>query len=164
MAVDAFIWFLKIDTIKGESTDDQHKDEIEVMSFSWGVTQTGTFAAGGGGGAGKAQFQDLHFMSNTSKASPQLMLACASGRHLKYATLTGRKAGDNKDNKQEFMHVKIEDVLISSYQNSGSGSGATDASSLNFAKIEFSFTPQNATGGSGTPVTTGWDLKANKAV
>jgi type VI secretion system secreted protein Hcp len=163
MAVDAFIWFLKFDTIEGESTEKGHEKELEVMSFHWGVSQTGSFASGGGGGAGKAQFQDLHFTSNTSKASPQLMLACASGRHLKYATLTGRKSGG--DRPADFMHVKIEDVLVSSYNQAGDrNSGPGDEASLNFAKIEFSFTPQNADGSLGTPVTTGWDLKANKAV
>jgi type VI secretion system secreted protein Hcp len=159
MAVDAFIWFLKYDSIDGESTERGHEKEIEVMSFHWGVSQSGSLAFGGGGGAGKAQFQDLHYSSNTSKASPQLMLACASGRHLKYATLSGRKAG-GEGTPADFLHVKIEDVLVSSYNNAGDrNSGPGDAVSLNYARIAFSFT-----GSDGKVVSEGWDVKANKAV
>src|SRR5688572_14489207 len=83
-------YFLKIDGVDGESTDDKHKGEIDVESFSWGVTQTGTFSHGGGGGAGKVALQDFHFTMKVSKASPTLFLACASGQHYKTATVIGR--------------------------------------------------------------------------
>ena len=87
----AFDYFLKVDGIAGESTDSKHKGEIDVLSWSWGETQSGSAGGGGGGGAGKVQMQDLHVTSNMSKASPQLMLACASGQHIKSAILTGRR-------------------------------------------------------------------------
>ena len=85
-------YFLKLDGIPGESVDSKHKDEIDIMSFSFGETQTGT-ALGGGGGAGKVQMQDFHFTMRTSKASPKLFLACASGEHIKDGILVGRRAG-----------------------------------------------------------------------
>jgi type VI secretion system secreted protein Hcp len=156
--------FAKIGDIKGESLDDKHKDEIDVMSFSWGLTQTGSISAGGGGGAGKAQFQDFHFTSNTSKASPKLFLACATGEHIKEATITVRKAGGR--GQQEFLVIKMNDVLVSSYQTGGSSGGdvPTDQLSLNFAKIEYSVAPQKADGSLDAPITAGWDLKANKKV
>ena len=78
MAVD---YFLKIEGIEGESHDDKHKNEIDLQSWSWGETQTGTHSAGGGGGAGKVDMQDFHFVMAHNKASPKLMLACASGEH-----------------------------------------------------------------------------------
>src|SRR5687768_16716377 len=90
MAVDMF---LKITDIPGESRDDKHKDEIEIVSFSWAVSQSGTVSGGGGGGAGKTEFQDFSFAMPVSKASPKLFLACAKGEHLAEATLTVRKAG-----------------------------------------------------------------------
>lgn len=159
MAVD---YFLKIDGIEGESQDAKHKGEIEVDSFSWGLSQTGAAGAGGGGGAGKVQFQDFHFTAVESKASPNLFIKCASGEHIKVATLTGRRAGQNP---QEFMHIKLEDVLISSYQNGASGEALPgDQVSFNFAKIGFSFVPQDATGKLLPAVQTGWDLKQNKKV
>lgn len=136
MAFDAF---LKIEGIEGESTDKTHPGEIEVMSFSWGVTQTGSAGGGGGGGAGKAVNQDFHFTTAVSKASPVLMLACATGRHLPSALLTLRKAGGQAI---EFVKIRMQDVLISSYQTGGAADdGApTDQVSLNFVKIDFTYT------------------------
>src|SRR6266481_1637831 len=88
--------FAKLGDIKGESLDSKHKDEIEVLSFSWGVTNPGRVISGGGGGAGKATFQDLSIVHKIDKASPVLMRACATGQHLKEATITHRKAGKDQ--------------------------------------------------------------------
>jgi type VI secretion system secreted protein Hcp len=139
MAFDAF---LKIDGIKGESTDKGHPDEIEIQSFSWGVTNTGSAVVGGGAGAGKAVSQDFAFTALMSKASPQLMLACATGRHIPTATLTCRKAGGTS--QAEFLKIKLSEVLVSSYQTGGSAEGQSavpdDNFSLNFAKVDFIYT------------------------
>jgi len=133
MAFDAF---LKIVGIDGESTDKTHPGEIEVASFSWGVENTGSGSTGGGGGSGKATLQDFHFVSTTSKASPNLMLACATGRHLQQATLTCRKSG------VEFVKIRLDDCLISSYDIGGDSSDGLplDEFSLNFVKIDFLYT------------------------
>jgi len=156
-------YFLKIEGIDGESLDDKHKNEIELESFSFGVSQAGSFAFGSGGGAGKVQFQDFHFTSHVSKASPILFQKCVSGVHLKEATLSMRKAGGTQ---QDFIHIKMNDVLISSYQSGGSGNEIlpTDQFSLNFAKIEYSFIPQNTDGGLLPAINVSWDLKLNKAL
>ncbi|SRR6266496_142869 len=164
MAVTDF--FLKIDGIKGESTDAKHKGEVEIESFSWGATNSGSFsqAPGAGGGTGKVSFQDFHFTKMADTSSADLLYACASGKHIKQADLTVRKAGENQ---QEYYKIKLSDVLVSSYQSGGSGGNnliPTDQFSLNFAKVEFSFAPQDAKGNLGSPVRTGWDLKANKKV
>jgi type VI secretion system secreted protein Hcp len=159
MAADIF---LKIEGIAGESIDSKHKGEIEVESFSWGVSQAGTLATGGGSGTGKAQFQDFQFNTGASKASPGLFKACATGVHLKEAVLTVRKSGESP---LDYYHIKLSDVLVSSYQSSGSnGTNPMESLSLGFAKIEFSFTTQSADGKPGETFTAGWDLKANKAV
>ena len=110
-------YFLKIDGISGESTDEAHKGEIEVESFSWGVSQTST-RLGSGAGAGRAAFQDLHFTTSVSKASPVLFQKCATGQHLKEAVLTCRKAGGEQ--REEFLKITLSDVLVSSYQAAGS--------------------------------------------
>jgi type VI secretion system secreted protein Hcp len=139
MAYDAF---LKIDGIEGESTDKTHTGEIEVMSFSWGETQVGGDTGGGGGGTGKAVLQDFHFTMPMSKASPSLMLACATGRHSQSATLTCRKAGGDK--ALEFLKIKLSDVVVSLYETDGDATGdanlPTDQCSLNFVKIDFLYT------------------------
>ena len=137
-------YFLKIDGIQGESKADKHKDEIDIESFSWGETQSGTFAVGGGGGSGKISMQDFHFTMTVNKASPALFLACAQGDHIKNAILTCRKAGKDQ---QEFMKVTMNDVLVSSFQIGGAGGVIpTDQISLNFAKIEVEYQEQDATG------------------
>jgi type VI secretion system secreted protein Hcp len=149
MAFDAF---LKIEGIEGDSTDKDHKGEIEILSFSWGETNASPSNRGGGGGAGKVSMQDFHFTMQVSKASPNLMLACATGRHFQEATLTARKAGQRQ---QEFLKIKLSDVLVSSYQTDGNTNDKeaplpTDQISLNFVKIDFLFSG----GGSAGEVTT----------
>jgi type VI secretion system secreted protein Hcp len=157
-------YFLKIDGIEGESADSKHKSEIDVQSFSWGETQSGTFAAGGGGGAGKVAMQDFHFVMQVNKASPKLMLACANGQHIPKAVLTCRKAGKEQ---QEYMKWTFSDVLVSSYQTGGSANGdvlPVDQISLNYAKVEVEYKEQKADGTLGGAVKAGWDLKQNKQV
>jgi type VI secretion system secreted protein Hcp len=155
-------YFLKIDGIPGESTDHKHKDEIDVSSWSWGVTQSGTHAYGGGGGAGKSAHGDLHFTMRISKASPKLHLACATGEHIKKAVLTCRKAGKEQ---QEYLKVTFTDVLVSSYQASGSEREIVpvEQCALNFAKIEFSYQTQKSDGTLEGAVKSAYDVKAAKA-
>ena len=157
-------YFLKIDGIEGESLDAKHSKEIEILSWSWGETQSGSFATGSGGGSGKVSMHDFSFQKYTDKASPKLMLACAGGDHIKQAILTCRKAGKDQ---QEYLVVKFSDILVSSYQTGGHGEGDVrplDSIALNFAKIEFDYKEQKADGTLGGSIKTGWDLKANKKV
>jgi type VI secretion system secreted protein Hcp len=157
-------YFLKLKGVDGESTDHKHKGEIDVESFSWGETNSGSHVTGGGGGAGKVSMQDFHFVMRASKASPKLMLACATGEHIGEGTLVCRKAGTDQ---QEFLSIKMTDLLVSSYQTGGSSNGGVvpmDQVSLNYAKIEFEYKEQKADGSLGGAVKAGYDLKANKKV
>ena len=157
-------YFLKIDGIPGESMDAAHKGEIQVESFSWGETQQGTHAAGGGGGAGKVHMQDFHFVSKFNKASAVLFLACATGQHIKKAELFCRKAGGKQE---EFLKVTLTDLLVSSYQTGGSGHSdivPTGQISLNFSKIEFEYKEQKPDGTLAGPTKAGYDAKANQKV
>jgi type VI secretion system secreted protein Hcp len=155
-------YFLQISGIEGESTDDKHKGFLDVDSWSWGETQTGPHTAGGGAGVGKVSMQDFHFTTRTSKASPKLFLACASGQHFKEAKLVARKAGKAQ---QEFLTWTFSDLLVSSYQTGGSEAGdmlPLDQVSLNFAKIRIEYKAQKADGSLDAAITAGWDAKANK--
>jgi len=152
-------YFLKIDGIQGESSDKTHKNEIEIDSFSWGANQTGTAARGGGMGAGKVQMQDFHFVMKINKASPKLMLACASGEHLKNAILTCRKAGKEQ---QEYLKVTFTDLLVSNYQTNGTGSAdiiPMDQISLNFTKVEIEYKEQKPDGTLGGAIKAFYDMK-----
>jgi type VI secretion system secreted protein Hcp len=156
-------YFLKIDGIPGESPDAKHKDEIQVLSFSFGASQAGTMAFGGGGGAGKVQMQDFHFMMNVNKASPKLFLACATGEHIPKAVLICRKAGKEQ---QEYLTVTFSDLLVSSYQTNGDGQSnhlPTDSISLNFSKIEWDYKIQNEKGQLTPAAKVGYDLKKMQA-
>lgn len=160
MAVD---YFLKIDGIDGESTDDKHKGEIDVVSWSWGESNSGSHSGGGGGGAGKVAMQDFSFTMSMNKATPKLMLACATGQHIKNAILVCRKAGTEQ---QEYLKITFTDLLVSSYQTGGSQGQEIplDSISLNFAKIEFGYKPQKEDGTLDAEVKAGYDLKLNKKV
>ena len=152
--------FAKIGDIKGESLDAKHKDEIEVFSFSWGVTNAGSTASGGGGGAGKANFQDLAIVHQIDKASPQLIQACATGTHLKDATITHRKAGKGQ---QEYLIVKLNDIIITGVAHGGaSGQPGSETVSLAFAKIDLEYKPQRPDGSLDAGIHFKYDLKANK--
>lgn len=157
MAVDTF---LKLGDIKGESKDSKHPGEIDVLSWSWGVSQTGTMSYGGGGGAGKANFQDLNFMHNVDKASPILMLKCATGEHIKEATLVSRKAGKTQ---QEYLIIKLNEILVTSVQPSGSSEHPTESVSINFSKIQLDYKPQKEDGSLDGAVTFVYDIKKQES-
>jgi len=152
--------FAKIGDIKGESLDDKHKDEIEVLSYSWGVTSTVSVTPGSGGGTGKATFKDLSIVHKIDKASPILLLACATGMHLKEATITHRKAGKGH---QEFLVVKMNDVIITGVTHGGGAEGpGSESVTLAFAKVDFEYRPQKADGSLDAGIHFKYDIKANK--
>jgi type VI secretion system secreted protein Hcp len=152
--------FAKIGDIKGESLDAKHKDEIEILSFSWGVTNSGSTATGSGAETGKATFQDLIVVHNIDKASPDLLRACATGAHLKDATITHRKAGKGQ---QEFLVVKMNDVIITGVTHGGAtGQPYSETVSLAFAKVDLEYKPQKPDGSLDAGIHFKYDLKANK--
>ena len=156
MAADIFA---KLGDIKGESLDSKHKDEIEVLSWSWGVTNPAK-VSGGGGGSGKATFHDLSFTHKIDKASPLLMKGCATGQHLKEATITRRKAGKGQ---QEFLVIKMSDVLITAVSDADSvEDGNLETVSLAFAKVDLEYRPQKADGSLDAGIHFKYDIKANK--
>ena len=155
-------WFLKLDGITGESVNQSHHGEIDIESWSWGVSNSGGGAAGGGGGSGKASFEDFHFVSRISKASPALLLACATGSHIRQALLSGvRGAGKGT----EFLTYKLRGVTVTSVVHGDAEEGPpTEQFSLNFTKVDVSYTPQSTSGKTEPAVTAGWDVAANKKI
>ena len=152
--------FAKIGDIKGESLDDKHKDEIEILSWSWGVTNAVVMSGGGGAGAGRARFQDLSFSHTIDKASPLLLQACATGQHIKEATITHRKGGRGQP---EFLIFKLNDVIVTSVTQSDSGeSGRPENVSLTFSKVDLEYKPQKADGSLDAGVHFKYDISTNK--
>ncbi len=157
MATDIFA---KIGTIKGESLDAKHKDEVEVVSWSWGVSQTGSVGQGSGAGSGKATFSDFHITHHIDKASPVLMAACATGEHIKDATITARKAGRGQ---QEYLIIKMNDILITRVEPSlAGGEAGIESVSLQASKVDLEYKPQKPDGSLDAGLHFKYDIKLNK--
>src|SRR5262245_8716754 len=149
--------------VKGESPVKGFEDQIQVLAWSWGMSQTGTTHHGTGGGAGKVNVQDLSFTHYADKSSPNLMQACCSGKHFDDATLTMIKAGGEQ---LPYYTVKMVDVIITSVSG-GSSSGEdqqTENVTLNFASFEVTYQAQDNKGAKkGGAVTVKYDIAKNSA-
>lgn len=158
MAMDMF---MKIGDIKGESKDSVHKEKIDVLAWSWGMSNSGTAHTGGGAGAGKVNVQDLSFTKYVDSASHLLIMAACNGKHYPTADLIVRKAGENP---LEYIKIEMTDVLITSVSTGGSGGEdrLTENVTLNFAKFKFAYQPQSKKGAKeGGELISSWDISAN---
>ena len=158
MAVDMFLDITG--EISGESQDKAHKDEIDVLAWSWGMSQSGSFHVGGGGGAGKASFQDLSITKWIDKSSPVLMLYCANGDHFDKAVLTIRKAGKTP---LEYLLIQMDKVLVTSVSTGGSGGEdrLTENVTLNFREVIVKYKEQKPDGSGGAAKTFTWNIAEN---
>lgn len=169
MTDDAFAavdMFMKIEGVPGESKDDAHSDEIDVLSWSWGMSQSGSFHTGGGGGSGKVNVQDLSFTKNMGKASPSIMQFCCEGEHLSEAKLTFCRATSTPE-EHCYLEIKLTNVMITSVSYGGSsGEEPTENVTLNFAKVKMEYKPQRPDGevppGEKEFSTSDWKLKGKK--
>jgi type VI secretion system secreted protein Hcp len=145
---------LKLAGVDGESTHKDHKGEIEILSWTWGVMNENV-GAGGGSGKGKAAPGDFHFTHLYDKGSPVIAKYCASGKHFPDATLTSRKAGEGQ---KDFLVVKFKEVFIKSVQPSASSGGdIIESVTLSYKQIDFAYKPQDDKGGLGGEVKFGWN-------
>lgn len=160
MAVDMF---LKIDDVKGESVDSKHKGTIDVLAWSWGMSQSGTTHVGGGGGAGKVAVQDISLTKYVDKSSPVLMLSCCNGKHFKEAVLTVRKAGEKP---LEYIKITMKEVIVANISTGGSGGEdrLTENLTLNFAEFKIEYVPQKPDGSGDAAVEAAWNIAENVKV
>ncbi len=161
MAVD---YFLKIEGVTGESKDAMFPDQLQLLSWSWGQSNTGSAALGQGRGAGKVDMQDFSFMIYTGKGSPKLQQYCATGEHINEAVLSCRKAGGGTEGGQVFLTYTFKNLLISSFQISGSSENPTESCSFNFEEVKQVYKPQDETGVTGDNIEWGYNVKTNTVV
>lgn len=164
MALDMFIHFGG-GKIKGESKDAKMaaKGAVDILAWSWGLSQSGTFGSGGGGGAGKASFQDLSFTHHIDKASTALQLHCATGTHIDDATITVRKAGEKQEN---YLVITMSPVLVTSVSTGGSGGEdrLTENVSLNYGKVKVEYWAQDKAGELKSAGEFHYDIQTNQKV
>ncbi len=162
MAFDAFV---KIQDITGESTDDQHAEWIEILSYSHGVFQpgSGSVSSGGSRSAERCEHQEFSIVKTLDKATPKLNLYCCNGTHIPEVLVDLCRAGGDK---QRYMQYKLSDVIITSVRPGGSSKGnetlPLEEVSLNYGKIEWTYTEMDHK--AGTPkgdVAAYWDLHTN---
>jgi type VI secretion system secreted protein Hcp len=162
MALDMFINMGA--SIKGESRDKTQgkAGDIDILAWSWGMSQSGTTHGGGGGGAGKANFQDLSFTKYIDSASTPLMVALAKGSHIAEVKLLVRKAGEGQ---QKYILITMKEVIVTSVSTGGSGGEdrLTENVTLNFAEVKFDYTPQDSKGTVAGDKTFAWNIAENVA-
>lgn len=154
---------LDIEGINGECKLEGFKDKIQLLSWSWGMTQSGYQHQGGGGGAGKVNVQDLVCTKEIDKSTAAIMMHCCNGKHIPSALMTVRKAGGDKP--VEYLKLKIEEIIVTSYGNSGHVSQddkVSESLSFNFAKYRIEYTDQDEKGIAGKTVGQGWNMREGK--
>lgn len=154
--------FIKIGDIKGESIDENHKDQIDVLAWSWGISNSGSTSSGGGTSAGKANVQDFSFTKFVDLSTTDLMLGTLTGQHFEEATFVVQKAGGAK---LEFLKITFKDVIVTSVSTGGSGGEdrLTENVSLNFAEVMVEYTQQKSDGTAGTKKSFSWNIAENTA-
>lgn len=160
----AFDMFLKIDGIAGESSDGHgHKDEIEVVSWNWGMLQKGNTHQGTGSGSGKVEIQDLTVTKWVDRATPALMLSCAKLEPIEEIVLTVRKAGGKTP--LEYVKITLKNAVITCVSTGGTGSDdrLSENVTIQFAKVDFEYSPQNSDGSGGAAIPFSWDIPKNKS-
>jgi type VI secretion system secreted protein Hcp len=152
--------FLRLDELEGEAQDADHKGWVDVLAWSWGLSQSGTTHLGGGGGAGKVAVQDISFTKYVDSSSSDLILRCSDGRLIPTCDLEVRRAGSVP---LVTIKMRLEVVLVTSVSTGGSGGEdrLTENVSLNFARYTFVYTPQNPDGTGGKERRVGWDITEN---
>lgn len=157
MAIDTHI---KFDGVDGEATHKDHKNEIQVLSWGWNVSNATNVGAGGGSGKGKAEAGELWFDHTYDKASPILAKKCAQGAHFKEVVLTSRKAGEGQ---KDFLKVTMKEVYITSVDITGGGGGdINDAVRMSVGSIDFSYKAQDEKGALTGEVKFGWNVKTTE--
>jgi len=155
--------FLKLTGIDGESVDAKHKGEIDVLAWSWGLSESPPQTGSGGGGAGKVKAQDLSIQKLVDLASPLLLSYSAEGKHISDGTLTARQ--ESKGAGQEFLVFKMTNVLVTSVSTAETSKDVRpgETVTLNFTKLDFDYRSFKQDGSVNQEKSFRWDFSTNKS-
>ncbi|NNE35931.1 MAG: type VI secretion system tube protein Hcp [Rhodothermales bacterium] len=155
--------FLKLEGIQGESVDEEHRDEIDVLGWGWQLSNPGTTHTGGGGGAAVSEIGDISIIKISDLASPALYLAVMRGQRIPEAVLTLRRTNQQDGGRYPYLVITMTEVLVTSARPGGSAGDTTPVEqiTLNFARISIEYHPQNPDGSAGAKVEVIWDILAN---
>lgn len=155
--------FLKLDGIKGETKDSKHKDEIDVLAWSWGMSRGPAADKKNADPSDGLNIQNISLTKFVDSASPPLMESLLTGSSTATGKLTVRKAGEVP---LEYIKLCMEGIQVTSVSTGGSGGEdrLTDNVTLHFDQFRYQYTPQKADGTGATPIFTGWDVLESKLV
>ena len=156
MAVD---YFLKLDGIQGESQDDKHKNEIQVLSWSWGASNVSSVSGTGGSGAGKVDMSDVSMMLNFDKSTPKFFKSVCAGSHISTGTLSAIKAGTDG---KPYLKVDFKEIFITGLQMSAAGEVPAVSLSFSYDEIKIDYSAQDEKGNVASTGPVSFNTKANK--
>ena len=162
----AFDMFLELSGVKGETRDDKFKGKggIDILAWSFGISNAGNAHTGGGMGAGKANYQDISITKYIDLSSAPLMESVSVGKHFDTAKITVRKAG-GKNAQLDYYTIELTEVFCTSYQTGGSGGEdrLTESLTLTFAKVKVKYQAQNEKGAAAGDTEFKFSIAENKA-
>jgi type VI secretion system secreted protein Hcp len=152
--------FMKLDGIRGASTDARHKDEIDITSYAQAFRNSVNFGFGSGGGSGRVSCGDITVLKNIDRSSPDLIMQVTTGRHIRDGVITFTAGGERP---LDYYTVRMRDIVIDAVEQMDPPGepGLTEKVSLKVRQFQFTFVPQDNKGQTGTPVSFGWDCASN---
>jgi type VI secretion system secreted protein Hcp len=159
--------FLELEGVKGEAQDSKFKEQIELQSFSWGVSNSSSYESGTGGNIGAGTIHEISFSKFMCKASTELMRRCANGKAIAKGKLSLYKlAGESDDDKLVYYECEFEKIVFRGYQVAASGGAQLpmESASMAFVTMKPQYTPQDNDGSALPNIHFKWDLQQNKEV
>ena len=136
--------FLKVEGVTGEAGDADHKGEIDVSSWSWGLVAPADTATGKA--SGRRRLSELQIVKRVDRSTPTLMECVAKNRPIKTAVLIVRKAGKTP---LTYFKIELSDARVTSVKTESEGTELMDRVNIGFNKVTVTYVQQDSTGAKG---------------
>jgi type VI secretion system secreted protein Hcp len=158
--------YLYLDGIPGESNKSGAEGWIEIFSFSNGLTNHSSVAAGTGSGSGKVEFSSISVTKQLDKSSMKLALNNMKGTHIAKGNIIVRQSGGG-DTTQTYFQYDLQEVFVDSMSwgaAAGGGGKPSESVSFSFNQIQISYWQQKPDGSQELVAKVGWNTQTNKSV